>query len=93
MRLKIALLATALCPTALCPTALWTTSASAQSAVPASELPGFQSIQLANLRRDLTYVSSDEFQGRMSLQPGDDLAIKWIASRFAGQKAPDNCRR
>jgi len=83
MRLKIALLATALCPTALCPTALWTTSASAQSAVPASELPGFQSIQLANLRRDLTYVSSDEFQGRMSLQPGDDLAIKWIASRFA----------
>jgi Peptidase family M28/PA domain len=83
MRLKMALLATALCPIALWTIALCTTSASAQSAVPASELPGFQSIQLANLRRDLTYVSSDEFQGRLSLQPGDDLAIKWIASRFA----------
>jgi hypothetical protein len=29
-------------------------------------LPGFQAIQQSDLRRDLTYISSDELGGRMS---------------------------
>ena len=69
---------------ALCATAvLLTMSARAQTAIPSNELPGFQAIQQPDLRRDLTYISSKELGGRMSLQPGDDLAIQWIASQFA----------
>lgn len=55
----------------------------AQTAVPAPEQPGFQSIQQSELRRDLTFLSSDQLGGRMSLQPGDDQASTWIADQFA----------
>jgi hypothetical protein len=64
-------------------TALAVATAGAQSGVPAKELPGFRAIQQSDLRRDLTYISSDELGGRMSLQHGDELAINWIASHFA----------
>jgi hypothetical protein len=64
-------------------TALAVATASAQTGIAAKELPGFQAIQQSVLRRDLTYISSDELAGRMSLQPGDDLAINWIAGQFA----------
>jgi len=60
-----------------------TLAARAQSAIPSNELQGFQTIQQTELRRDLTYISSKELGGRMSLQPGDDLAIQWIAGQFA----------
>ena len=63
--------------------ALAVATACAQSGVPAKELPGFQAIQQSDLRRDLTYISSDELGGRLSLQPGDELATRWIASQFA----------
>jgi hypothetical protein len=58
-------------------------TAGAQNGVPAKVLPGFRAIQQSDLRRDLTYLSSDELGGRMSLQPGDDLATRWIAGQFA----------
>ncbi len=64
-------------------TALAVASAGAQTGVPARQLPGFQAIQESHLRRDLTYISSDQLAGRMSLQPGDELATRWIASQFA----------
>jgi hypothetical protein len=64
-------------------TALAVATAAAQNSVPQKELPGFQAIQQSDLRRDLTYISSDELGGRLSLQPGDELATKWIASQFA----------
>ncbi len=54
----------------------------AQSAIPAAERPGFDTIQQSTLRHDLTWLSSDELEGRMSLQPGDDKAIQWIAGEF-----------
>ena len=41
-------------------TALAVATAGAQTGVPAKELPGFQAIQQSDLRRDLTYISSDE---------------------------------
>ena len=45
--------------------------------------PGFDSIREETLRADLTFLSSDALQGRLSLQPGDEVAIQWIASEFA----------
>ena len=71
-------------------TALAIAAAGAQTGVPAKELPGFQAIQQSDLRRDLTYISSDELGGRLSLQPGDELATNWIAGQFAkaGLQAP-----
>jgi Peptidase family M28/PA domain len=51
---------------------------------PAARLaPGFDTIRESTLRADLTFLASDALQGRMSLQPGDDVAIQWIASEFA----------
>ena len=64
-------------------TALAVATAGAQTGIPAQELPGFQAIQEFDLRRDLTYLSSDQLGGRMSLQPGDELATSWIAGQFA----------
>ena len=52
------------------------------AAVPASETAGFRTIQQVELRRDLTYIASDALGGRLSLQPGDDQAIAWIAAEF-----------
>jgi Peptidase family M28/PA domain len=64
-------------------TALAVATAGAQTGVPKQELRGWQAIQQTDLRRDLTYVSSDQLGGRMSLQPGDELATNWIATQFA----------
>jgi Zn-dependent M28 family amino/carboxypeptidase len=55
----------------------------AQSTVPSTEKVGLNAIQQSDLRRDLTYFSSDGFEGRMSLQPGDDRAAEWVAVQFA----------
>ena len=64
-------------------TGMLLTSALSQSTVPSPETHGFASIQQAELRRDLTYVSSDALAGRMSLQPGDGSAIAWVADQFS----------
>jgi Zn-dependent M28 family amino/carboxypeptidase len=50
--------------------------------VPARETNGFAALNEASLRADLAYIASDKLAGRMSLQPGDDLAIAWIADQF-----------
>ena len=57
----------------------------AQTLVPVDRkiLAGYDEIREETLRADLTFLSSDALQGRMSLQPGDDVAIQWIASEFA----------
>src|SRR5215470_17685471 len=54
-----------------------------QQAVPASRAAGFNTIREDVLRADLTFLASDALEGRLSLQPGDDVAIQWIASEFA----------
>jgi hypothetical protein len=58
-------------------------SLSAQTAVPASLQKGFAAITEEDLRRDLSFIAGDSLQGRMSLQPGDEAAVKWIADQFA----------
>src|ERR1700674_3797738 len=70
--------------------ALTVSTAVAQTGVPATLLPGFQAIQQSDLRRDLSYISSDELGGRLSLQPGDALAPRWIVEQFpkAGLQPP-----
>jgi hypothetical protein len=55
----------------------------AQESVPAGVATGYNSIREDTLRADLTFLASDALQGRMSLQPGDEVAIQWIASEFA----------
>jgi hypothetical protein len=59
-------------------------SMSAQNprAIPEPLRVGFDAIREAPLRADLTFLASDALQGRMSLQPGDDAAIQWIAAEF-----------
>jgi hypothetical protein len=44
---------------------------------------GFDSIQAARLKADLTFLSSDALEGRRSLERGDETAVQWIASEFA----------
>src|SRR5882757_10485884 len=75
---------------ALSAIALSVTTAWAQTGVPKKLLPGFQVIQQSDLRRDLAYISSDELGGRLSLQPGDELATRWIVEQFskAGLQPP-----
>src|SRR5258706_12813785 len=43
---------------------------------------GLETIQVSDLKRTLTYTSSDQFEGRLSLAPGSELVIKWIAAEF-----------
>ena len=43
---------------------------------------GLETIKASVLRTDLTYIASDEMQGRLSLAPGSELAIQWIAAEF-----------
>jgi hypothetical protein len=51
--------------------------------VPQNLAPGYETIREHTLRANLTFFASDALQGRMSLQPGDETAVQWIASEFA----------
>ena len=53
------------------------------TAVPQRVAAGFNTIKETTLRADLTFVASDELQGRLSLTNGDETAVQWIASEFA----------
>jgi hypothetical protein len=57
----------------------------AQAIVPVERrlAAGYDTIREETLLADLTFLASDALQGRMSLQPGDEVAIQWIASEFA----------
>lgn len=41
------------------------------------------SIDVRDLKADLTFLSSKPLAGRLSLQPGSDVAIEWIAAEYA----------
>src|SRR5579859_6948435 len=60
-----------------------TFTTAALAAVPAAEQPGLAQIRQNDLRADITFLASDALQGRLSLQPGDDAAVQWIAAEFA----------
>lgn len=44
---------------------------------------GEDAIRASDLRADLTFLSSDALEGRLSLARGSEVAIAWIASEFA----------
>src|SRR5579863_701556 len=44
--------------------------------------PGLNTIQASKLRADLTFLSSDALEGRMSLERGSEVALQWIADEF-----------
>ncbi len=46
---------------------------------------GLSAIRESNLQADLKFLSSGEMEGRLSLQRGSEVAIKWLESEF--QKA------
>ena len=50
---------------------------------PARLQTGYDSIRPARLKADLTFLSSDALEGRLSLRRGSEIAIQWIASEFA----------
>ncbi len=71
-------------------TALWVLAAGTAGAetpklapIPAAQAPGYDRIHETDLRADLTFIASDALLGRMSLQPGDDASVEWIAAEFA----------
>jgi hypothetical protein len=43
---------------------------------------GLDAIQASDLRANLTFLSSDALEGRLSLTRGSEVAIQWIASEF-----------
>jgi len=50
---------------------------------PARLAPGYDSIGTPRLKADLTFLSSEALDGRLSLSRGSEVAIQWIASEFA----------
>lgn len=52
-------------------------------AVPEQVHVGFEQIRESDLRANLGFLSSDALRGRMSLDPGDDAAVQWIASELS----------
>jgi len=58
-------------------------AAPAASGVDPRIAAGFEAIQVRDLRADLTFLSSGVLEGRMSLAPGSDVAIQFIAAEFA----------
>jgi hypothetical protein len=66
-----------LCALAACIAVGWAAS------VPSNIRPGFDAIRSSDLKSDLTFLSSDALEGRLSLTRGSEVAIQWIASEFA----------
>ncbi|WP_430390798.1 M20/M25/M40 family metallo-hydrolase [Dyella sp. 20L07] len=60
-----------------------TLSATAMAASTSPQSSGLAQIRETDLRADIGFLASDALQGRLSLQPGDDAAVQWIASEFA----------
>ena len=54
----------------------------AQTGTTSRNATGLAAIQAGNMRANLTFLSSDALEGRMSLARGSEVAIQWIASEF-----------
>lgn len=53
-----------------------------QPTVP-QRITAYNTISERTLRADLSFIASDELQGRLSLTNGDETSVQWIASEFA----------
>lgn len=54
----------------------------AHAAIEKNLMPGYETIQIDNIKKNISYLASDELQGRLSLTPGDAAATQWIAAQF-----------
>jgi hypothetical protein len=63
-------------------TALASTSVLAAATVPNDLMPGWDALQQAEIKSDVSYLASDQLQGRLTFQKGDERAVKWIADEF-----------
>jgi hypothetical protein len=66
----------------LLPIVLSSAFLAAQAPIPSQIAKGYATIQEDAMRKDLSYIASDALEGRMSLQPGDQAAVHWIAEQF-----------
>ncbi|HEV2690481.1 MAG TPA: M28 family peptidase [Bryobacteraceae bacterium] len=55
----------------------------AQTATRTRLATGYDAIQASHMRANLTFLSSEALEGRLSLTRGSEVAIQWIASEFA----------
>ncbi len=55
----------------------------ASSAIAQDRAPHNDAITAARLRADLMFLGGDSFRGRLTDTPENNLALEWIASRFA----------
>src|SRR5438552_18756860 len=61
---------------------LTASAASAAGRVDARVAAGFDAIEVRDLRADLTFLASDQLEGRMSLERGSEIAVQFIAAEF-----------
>ncbi|MBV8707825.1 MAG: M28 family peptidase [Acidobacteriaceae bacterium] len=50
--------------------------------IPADLQEGYRTIQTKDLQADLTFLASDQLEGRLSLTRGSEVAVQWIQSEF-----------
>jgi hypothetical protein len=43
---------------------------------------GLEAIRVGELKTGISYLASEKLQGRLSLTPGSDLAIRWVEQQF-----------
>jgi hypothetical protein len=58
-------------------------SVAAGGNIPANLQEGYRTIQERDLKADLTFLASDQLEGRLSLTRGSEVAVQWIQSEFA----------
>ena len=73
-------LASIIC-TAVC-TGLFSTATIADTTIPVNLQTGWNSINTTTLKNDVTHLTSDRMQGRLSLTAGDNDAIHWLTKQF-----------
>ncbi len=50
--------------------------------IPTNLAAGWDTFQQATLKKDITFLTDNALQGRLSLTTGDEKAIQWIADQF-----------
>jgi hypothetical protein len=80
--MKSKLTAIVICCCSLFSVSTFSVSTTLASGIPNPLLPGWAAFHQSTLRDDITFLSKDTLQGRLSLTPGDNQAVQWIAEQF-----------
>jgi hypothetical protein len=52
------------------------------SDIPSQLAAGWNTIKQTNIQQDISFLASNQLQGRLSLSPGDKQAMKWIGQQL-----------